>query len=121
MKAYKLLRERKDGTLSPLFIDRGSTLWIGMLYKAQAHRRNGFAFRPGWHCCLKPEAPHLSSPIAPHLKIELANGEKRVWCEVEIFEYTEETRPASQGGLWYLAKWMRITKKLTENTPPPKK
>ena len=105
MKAYKLVRKRRDGTLSPLFIDRKSTLWIGKLNMAEAHRPNGFAYRPGWHCS--------SLPHAPHLKMNLASGEKRVWCEVEIFEYATEVRPESQGGMWYLAKWMKVVRELS--------
>ena len=56
----------------------------------EAHLTKGFAFRPGWHCCSEPIAPHLSE-------------KGRVWKKVEIEDYTEVQRPIAQGGLWYLA------------------
>jgi hypothetical protein len=62
---------------------------------AEAHRRKGFAYRPGWHCTLKPEAPHLSP-------------KGRVWARVEIADYEEYDRPASQGGTWALAQRMKV-------------
>ena len=45
--------------------------------------------------------------------MNLASGEKPVWCEVEIFEYATEVRPESQGGMWYLAKWMKVVRELS--------
>ena len=62
---------------------------------AEAHERKGFAFRPGWHCCLKPEAPHLSE-------------KGRVWVKVEVEEYETYPRPESQGGSWVLAKRIKF-------------
>ena len=49
---------------------------------------------------------------APHLKTELRSGERRVWCEVAIQEFTEYPRPANQGGKWLLAERMRIIREL---------
>ena len=97
MIAYKLFRLRKDGTLGPLFINAKQRIdaecpeWL----EGKAHRTKGFAFRPGWHCCSTPNAPHL------HTK-------GRVWCEVQITNYKRHHRPQSQGGLWFTAKWMRV-------------
>jgi hypothetical protein len=99
-QGFKLLKVRKDGTLGPLFINARARLRVGEWMPAEAHRRKGFAFRPGWHVMAKPEAPHL--------KTELASGERRQFWEVEIADYIEETRPESQGGVWYLAQKMRL-------------
>jgi hypothetical protein len=93
--AYKLLRLRKDGTLGPLFIGRQIVVPVGKWVKARAIRTKGFAFRPGWHACPKPAAPHLS------LK-------GRVWCRVLLKGVTEHERPEAQGGLWFVAKQLRV-------------
>ena len=92
MKAYKLLRTKKDGKLYPLFINKKVETPIGCWMDAECHPTFGFAVRQGWHCCFKP--------IAPHLK-----------CEVEDFE--TYNRPESQGGSWILAQKMKINKTLT--------
>lgn len=102
MKAYKLVRQMKDGALSPLFINKKSRLPIGEWMNAEEHKTKGFAFRPGWHCTLKP--------IAPHLHMNPKNQAKRVWVEVEIEDFTIEQRPENQGGKWALAKRMKINK-----------
>lgn len=95
MKAYKLVRQMKDGTLASLFINKTDRLPIGQWLEAEEHPTKGFAFRPGWHCTLKPIAPHLSM-------------KGRVWVEVEIEEYQLIQRPEHQGGTWALAKRMKI-------------
>ena len=41
---------------------------------------------------------------APHLSTK-----GRVWCEVEIEDYSELVRPAVQGGVWLLANRMKVT------------
>lgn len=92
---YKLVRKRKDGTLGPLFIDRGRVLQIRVWMHAEAVSTKGFAFRPGWHACSKKSAPHLSK-------------KGRVWCKVALCGVTEHHRPKSQGGLWYTAEKMMI-------------
>jgi hypothetical protein len=97
VKAYKLVRLLKDGSLSPLFINRRSRLSVGTWMDAEAHRTKGFAFRKGWHCTLTPNAPHLSS-------------RGRVWVEVEVDDVELYNRPESQGGTWVLAQRMRIVK-----------
>ena len=95
LKAYKLVRQRKDGTLGPLFIDATLRIPFDEWLVAGCHPRKGFAVRPGWHCTSKPYAPHLKE-------------EGRVWVEVEITDYEEFNRPANQGGLWFIAKHMRV-------------
>jgi hypothetical protein len=104
MKAYKLFKQRKDGSLGPLFINARKRIQLGEWLPAEAHPTRGFAFRPGWHCTLRPEAPHLSS-----------QRERRVWCEVEVEGTTKYQRPESQGGTWVLAEHMRVTRTLTPN------
>ena len=105
MKAYKLLRVLSDGTIHPLFINKSVPTPIGEWMPAECHPTKGFAVRQGWHCCFKP--------IAPHLKETLSNGEKRVWCEVEVEDWASYDRPESQGGAWILAQMMKIIKVLT--------
>ena len=95
MIAYKLLRVRKDGSLGPLFINRGQRIERGVMYEAEAHPTKGFAYRPGWHCCAKPVAPHLSK-------------RGRVWAKVEVYTVAQHQRPESQGGLWYTAQHMMV-------------
>ena len=95
MKAHKLVRLMKDGSLSSLFIGKKQRLQIGKWLKAECIPTKGFAVRSGWHCTREPIAPHLST-------------RGRIWVQVEIEDYTELHRPVSQGGIWYLAKKMRI-------------
>ena len=95
MIAHKLVRLMKDGTLSSLFIGKKNRLPIGQWLQAESLPTKGFALRPGWHCTREPVAPHLST-------------KDRVWVKVEIEDYTEFLRPENQGGLWYLAKRMKV-------------
>jgi len=99
MRVYKLFRVLKSGEITPLFINKTQRLPIGEWLEAEEHRTKGFAFRPGWHCTSKPEAPHLSN-------------KGRAWYEVEIEDYTDFKRPESQGGLWHLANRMKIIGKI---------
>ena len=92
---YKLLRLRKDGTLGPLFINRKQVIPINLWLAAECWPTKGYAVRPGWHVLKAPVAPHLSQ-------------KGRVWAKVDIEDFEEFERPVSQGGLWYLAKWMRV-------------
>jgi len=62
----------------------------------------GFAVREGWHC--------TAQPVAPHLKLKLASGEKRVWKKVLMEDFEEIQRPENQGGLWYIANKIKILK-----------
>jgi hypothetical protein len=102
MKAYKLIRKMKDGSLSPLFINQKSRIPIGVWMDAELHPKKGFAVRKGWHCTLEPKAPHLSE-------------KNRVWVEVEIEDFEYYDRPESQGGTWVLAQRMRVIKEINNN------
>lgn len=95
MKAWKLLRLRKDGSLGSLFINARRRLPVGEWMEAEAIATEKFAFRPGWHVMPKKKAPHLS------LK-------GRTWRRVEVKGVTELKRPAAQGGTWWLAKHMKV-------------
>lgn len=101
MLAYKLLRVRKDGTIGPLFINQRQRIPTGKWIIAEDHPTKGYAHRPGWHCTIKPRAPHLSM-----------NG--RTWYAVLIKDFVEHRRPRAQGGLWFLAQQMKVIKKLTK-------
>lgn len=106
MKAYKLLRIKKDGKLYPLFINKTVETPIGVWLEAECHPTKGFAVRKGWHVTMLP--------VAPHLKMELKTGEKRVWCEVEVEDYEFYERPMCQGGMWALAQRMKIIRVIEE-------
>ena len=100
-EAFKLMEIDNDGNLFPLFINKKDPLPLGKWMEAGCHPTKGFAVRPGWHCCSKIDAPHL--------KLRPQNGRRRIWAKVQIQSYRSEQRPESQGGVWYLAKRMRIT------------
>jgi hypothetical protein len=93
------MRKRRDGSYGPLFINQKQRLHLEEWYLAEALRTPGYAFRPGWHSCLTPTAPHLSK-----------NG--RVWVEVEVRGNTFHTRPESQGGTWVLSQEMKILREI---------
>ena len=97
IKAYKLVRLRKDGTLGPLFINRKARLPVGKWLKAKAVRSRWLTFRPGWHACQSPSAPHM-----------VMTG--RVWCKVLLRKARQEQRPPGQGGMWYVAKEMKVVR-----------
>lgn len=100
MIAYKLIRKLKDGSLSPLFINKKSRLPFNIWMIAESHPTKGFAYRKGWHCTLKPIAPHLSV-------------KNRSWVEVQIEDFEYYQRPESQGGTWVLAQKMKIIREIT--------
>ena len=102
MIVYKKVRILKDGNAYPLFIDKKKPFEFGSWMKAEFHPTKGFAPRSlgkdddgneigGWHCCFKPEAPHIAD--------QLKSGEIRVWmvCEAEGRSQKYD-RPESQGG-----------------------
>lgn len=95
MQAFKLFRQRANGTIGPLFINRKQIVPTGEWLPAESHPTKGFAVRPGWHVLCAPEAPHLSN-------------KGRVWMRVEVENFQEFHRPASQGGKWLLAEKMRV-------------
>lgn len=96
MRAFKLVRLGKDGKCYPLFINKKEAFRFGETMIAGYYPTPGFAGRMGFHCCFKP--------LAPHLKEKLANGEQRVWIELDVEDYETYDRPESQGGMWILAK-----------------
>ncbi len=102
MFAYKLLRVRKDGTIGPLFINARQRIPVGVWLDAEDHPTKGYAHRPGWHCTLKPVAPHLST-------------RGRTWYRVEVEGIRRYARPESQGGTWVLAERMKLVEKVTTN------
>lgn len=95
MIAYKLFRKLKSGEITSLFINKSQRLQYNTWLEAEEHPTKGFKFRPQWHCTCEPSAPHLSE-------------KGRVWKRVEMVDYEEFKRPNSQGGLWYLAKKIKI-------------
>lgn len=95
--AYKLFRVRRDGTLGSLFIHKKQVIPVGEHLGAEIHPTKGFALRPGWHASHTPNAPHLTM-------------KGRRWYEVEIKHYEPMQRPERQGGMWYIAQWMRVIK-----------
>lgn len=95
MIAYKLFRQLKSGELTSLFINKKERLEHNKWLEAESHPTKGYAYRPFWHCTSEPVAPHLSE-------------KGRVWVKVEMGDFEEFQRPSNQGGLWYLAKKIKI-------------
>ena len=104
MIVYKLLRLRRNGTLGSLYINRRAIIPIGEWIEAVSYPTKGYALRPGWHCCERPEAPHLSM-------------KGRVWCKVEILGAYKFPRPKSQGGIWFIATKMKVVNILGPQLP----
>lgn len=128
MICYKLLRQRKDGSLGPLFIGTRLRIEIGQWHLAEDIPTRGYAHRPGWHAGAKPIAEHLTE-------------RGRLWVECEISSdivYTPEThphlftekgdmkrlpsngyylfpRPKHQGGQWVIADKIRPLRILNPN------
>ena len=99
MKAYKLFRVMKDGTIASLFINKKIRLPKNTWLEAECHPTKNFTIRPHWHCTSQPEAPHLSM-------------KDRAWYEIEMDDFTEFKRPKTQGGLWFLANKIKILEKV---------
>lgn len=95
MIAYKLFKERKDGSIGPLFIGRSKRIPLNEWLDAEDIPTSGYAHRPGWHCGPNPNAPHLSE-------------KGRSWYMVEIEDFTSFMRPISQGGEWFIAQRMKV-------------
>ena len=118
MIAYKLFRQRKDGSLGPLFINQAQRLELHTTYYAEDKPTSGYAPRPGWHAGQLPAAPHLTE-----------KGRLWVECKIPDFEYTKDQfptlftkagdmhvipaagyyrfkRPAHQGGEWLISGWI---------------
>lgn len=95
MIAYKLFRVKKDGGITPLFINKTKELETNKWLQAECHPTKGFKVRPFWHCTSQPIAPHLST-------------KGRKWFKIEMEDFNEFNRPSSQGGLWYLSNKIKI-------------
>ena len=95
MIAYKLCRQLKNGNITSLFINKKVPLPFDQWLEAENHPTKGFKERPFWHC--------TSEPIAPHLSMK-----GRVWVKLEMADFWEFERPESQGGMWYLAKNIKL-------------
>src|ERR1035437_5538614 len=102
MIAYKLCRQLKNGNITSLFINKKVPLLFNQRLVAECHPTKGFKERPFWHC--------TSTPIAPHLSMK-----GRVWIKVEIGDFEVYERPNSQGGLWFLAKKIKLIEILPSN------
>ncbi len=102
MIAYKLFRLKKNGAITPLFINKTKEIPFDVWMDAEFHPTNGFAKRPGWHCGSLPQAPHLTE-------------KGRVWCEVEIEDYYGFGRPKNQGGFWLIANRMQVIRMLDDD------
>jgi|TARA_R100001480_G_scaffold1287_1_gene3931 hypothetical protein len=100
MIAYKLFKERKDGSIGPLFIGASQRIPIGEWLPAEDIPTKGFAHRPGWHTGVEPNAPHLKQ-----------DG-NRAWYVVEIKDYTIFKRPSNQGGEWLIAQYMKVLRRV---------
>lgn len=100
MRAYKLMRQRKNGTLGSLFINARAVIPMKQWLNAEFYPTHGFAPRKGWHCTFYPYAPHLGT-------------KGRVWVEVEVEDISTFDRPECQGGSWILAGKMFIIKLLS--------
>jgi len=106
MKAYKIFKKRKDGTLGSLFINSRAKLPVGEWMKAKGYRKKGFAYRPGWHCTF--------TPLAPHLEVGGDGvGKNRIWAEVEVKDFTTFDRPEHQGGAWVLSNNLKIVQEIS--------
>jgi len=95
MKAYKLFKKRKDGSIGPLFINAKMRIPLNVWLDAEDHPTKGYAHRPGWHAGAEPNAPHLSE-------------KGRVWYEVEIKDFVTFKRPINQGGEWLIAQKIKV-------------
>ena len=62
----------------------------------------------GWHCCFKPEAPHIAD--------QLKSGEIRVWMVCEAKGRSQKyDRPESQGGAWLLVEYLKPLRILSDS------
>jgi len=95
MIAYKLCRKLKTGEITSLFINKTRKLPLNEWLDAESYPTKGYKYRPFWHCTSKTCAPHLSE-------------KNRAWVKLEMEDFEEFHRPSSQGGLWFLAKRIKI-------------
>ena len=106
MKAYKMCRMRKDGTLGPMFVGTDEIFPIGVWVTAQmsfrrkldkVYSRLGWLkFRPGLHFAAIPYAPHIG--IKENGVIKYMHDDV-VWCECEITDEIDYTLEAHERGM----------------------
>jgi hypothetical protein len=95
MKAYKLFRVRKDGSLGSLYINRRARYTPGYWYHFEEVPTKGFGWRPGFHALPQPEASWINEK------------EERVWYHVELKRVTVHL---THKGEWYTAEEMKVLK-----------
>ena len=107
MVGFKLFRKMSNG-YAPLFIDQSNRLQLGDSQDCKTGIiKKGFAPRDGWHGCLKPYAPHLTTTPK--------HGAPRVWLKVLVNGWIEYyDRPESQGGTWFTCENITILEELTD-------
>ena len=126
MKAYKLLRQRKNGTLGPLFIEASRVLELGTFQQAYCTPKSGFAVRPGFHSTPKPDAPHLSMKGRVWVECTVPGTEFKRSEHPELFtgrngmEVVPDgwylwPRPAAQGGTWIISGQLRLDRIMTND------
>ncbi len=107
MKAYKIFKKTKSGVYRPAQVPIRSLsvkgYQKGIWYEAEDAQPTNLKNRVGFHATTKPTVPHIK--IIP---------DQVVWLEVEIEDFETIQRPESQGGTWYLARYLKIIKELTE-------
>jgi hypothetical protein len=104
VKGYKLFKQRRDGSLGPLFINARQRIKVGEWMKAEDHPTKGYQHRPGWHAALLPVAPHLCE-------------RGRVWAEVRMTGCRKFDRPQSLGGTWVLADALKVVEVFDKGLP----
>lgn len=106
MRAYKLFRVRRDGSLGPVIINRGQRIETGKWLKFEDHsdkaRSYGVAIRPGFHATKEPHAPHLTNGS------KQAIADNRTWFVVELQKVRAEHRGVDGGSDWYVAEKMKV-------------
>jgi hypothetical protein len=106
MKAFKLFRVRRDGSLGPVIINRGQRVPVGKWLKCEDHsdkaRSYGVAVRVGFHATKEAHAPHLTNGS------KQAITDNRTWFVVELRKVRAEHRGVDGGSDWYVAEQMRV-------------
>ena len=107
MKAYKMVRIRKDATLGPMFVGCEEVFPVGSWITAHTNYKRKLdkvysklgwlKFRPGFH--------FAELPYAPHIGIKDKDGvikwmhDDTVWVECEVSDEIDYTLEARQNGL----------------------
>lgn len=110
VKAYKLFRVRRDGSLGPVIINRGARIPVGEWLECEDHsgkaKSYGVAVRVGFHACAEPVAPHLTKPS------KKADADNRTWYAVELEGAVEMHRGVDGGSDWFVARRMRVVERV---------